>query len=527
MNTINHAILCIIDDVKSTQFFDLINDGKLPNFKELMENGIFSQNCITDFPSVTFPTQVSIITGTYTGDYRNEPCHGVPAFNWLDRAVAPPRLRSYGTYGTDERIQIYKINDDLGENCQTMLEMIGEDEPTASITQFVNRGAKYFYPERKTKLALYYLLLRRTRRFQHYILKANTMVIHKLLECFKHPKKYFKIKEPPIASLLWFMSSDILMHLYGFDSIIYKKNLMHIDKLIGILIEELEKMGYLNQTAIAITSDHGNYAAKKTGDLTTFFKPPDLTNYHHRKYPLGNMDIAEFTGIGMFNFKSNRYTNQYIWDHPSNSELRKYGPKEVNLFEKLFQIEGTQLMYHRNDGNSFQHGSIRLYKNRNEKNIDKATIYYRGIGNEYKTKYVLDDPDYDIFNYIDNEKAARLLDNKFHSIDEWLEATYDINYPLYIDLIPRHFKNPRAADIIVSTKGEIVYHVKHGKKKNHGVYCHDIGLRESAVIPLIIGGSEELPHKEISYCKITDIVPTLLALVGKKPHISVTGKDLI
>ncbi|TFG17095.1 MAG: hypothetical protein EU533_08535, partial [Promethearchaeota archaeon] len=352
MKAVNHLILCIIDDIKSTQFFQLIKEGNLPNFERLMENGIFSQNCITDFPSVTFPTQVSMITGTFTGDYRNEPCHGVPAFNWLDRTVAPPRLRSYGTYGTDERIQIYKINDDLGENCQTFLEMAGNDEPTASITQFVNRGVKYFYPERKSKLALYYLLLRKTRRFEHYILKANTMVIHKLLDCFIHPKKYFKIKEAPIASLLWFMSSDILMHLYGFDSIIYKKNLMHIDKLIGMLIKELEKQGFLNQTTIAITSDHGNYAAKKIGDLSNLFTPYGLTNYHHRKYPLGNMNIAEFTGIGMFNFKSNHYKNQYRWDHPNNSELRKYGPREVNIFEKLFQIEGTQLMYHRNDGNS-------------------------------------------------------------------------------------------------------------------------------------------------------------------------------
>ena len=79
----------------------------------------------------------------------------------------------------------------------------------------------------------------------------------------------------------------------------------------------------------------------------------------------------------------------------------------------------------------------------------------------------------------------------------------------------------------MSTKGKVVYHVKHGKKKNLELHCHDIGLRESSVVPLLIGGTEEVPHKEIPFCKITDIVPTLLAMLGKEPHVSVIGKSLL
>ena len=47
---------------------------------------------------------------------------------------------------------------------------------------------------------------------------------------------------------------------------------------------------------------------------------------------------------------------------------------------------------------------------------------------------------------------------------------------------------------------------------------HDIGLRKCAIVPLIISGSSEIPLKEIKYCKITDIVPTLLKVLGKNPH---------
>ncbi|GAF87170.1 unnamed protein product, partial [marine sediment metagenome] len=51
MNQIKHIIFCIIDDVRSDQFFKLIDAGSLPNLKQLMTQGIHSKNCITDFPS--------------------------------------------------------------------------------------------------------------------------------------------------------------------------------------------------------------------------------------------------------------------------------------------------------------------------------------------------------------------------------------------------------------------------------------------------------------------------------------------
>ena len=72
-----------------------------------------------------------------------------------------------------------------------------------------------------------------------------------------------------------------------------------------------------------------------------------------------------------------------------------------------------------------------------------------------------------------------------------------------------------------------MYNIGHGKKKNDNIYSHDIGLRKSAVVPLIICGSPEIPIKEIPYCKTTDIVPSLLKCLGKKPHESVVGESLI
>ncbi|MFX1411774.1 MAG: alkaline phosphatase family protein, partial [Promethearchaeota archaeon] len=300
INKINRVILCIIDDLRSEHLFKFVDRGLLPNIKSIMEKGIYSKNCVTDFPSITYPTQVSMITGTYTGDYRKELCHGVPLTNWMGRNTIYPFLRSY----LAKDMQIYKLNEDMGNNCQSILEMVG-DGNTASIVQFISKGAKYIFPERKTKLAMYYLILTHLRNRKQLMIRANSIIVQKLLDNYKNPKKFFNVKEPPVASLLCFISSDLLMHVYGFDSQIYKLNLLHIDKVIGYLIKILDKLGYLDDTMIAITSDHGNYKASKVGDLSNFFKVNELTHYHPRKNRKGNMDLAEYGGVGFFNFKGN------------------------------------------------------------------------------------------------------------------------------------------------------------------------------------------------------------------------------
>ncbi len=489
-----------------------------------MDNGIYSENCITDFPPITYPTQVSILTGTYSGHFRKEPSHGIPLLNWMNRDVIPPILREYGSIN----FQIYNINEEMGDNCRTLLEMVG-DGNKASIAQFINRGSDYIFPERKTKLALFYLLLNYYPSVKRRLIRSNSVIVQKLIKIFESPRKFFENSEPPIASSLWFMSSDLLMHKYGFDSYLYKLNLLHIDKVIGVLIDYLERSGYLDETAIAITSDHGNYKVNKIGNLNPFFKENSLINYHPLKSIRGNMDLAYYAGVGFFYFKGmNIPDNKNGWARPNIKELENYGPNRMNLFEKLFNIRGSHLMFYRDENNTYKNGVIHLKRKfKKTGKILTGKIEYEGVGSEYKTRYISESDNLDIFNFVNDNLASQLLDNKFHSTKEWLEATYHLDYPMHPDLIPRHFKNPRSADIILCNDGTIKFGIHHGKQKSKNLYDHDLGLRKCMAVPLIIGGSIEIPQKKIEFCKITDIVPTLLKLMGKKPHESAIGGSLL
>ncbi|GAG83372.1 unnamed protein product, partial [marine sediment metagenome] len=291
--------------------------------------------------------------------------------------------------------------------------------------------------------------------------RTDSGIIHKTIDVLKKPKRYFKNSEPPIISVLWFMTPDILLHFFGSKSQIYKLNIMHIDKVIGVLLDELKKLGYHNDTAIAITSDHGNYTAQRYGEITNFFSSKLLTHYHPRKNLRGNMDISKYDGVGFFNFKGKNNSNiENSWSHPTIEEMEKYGPKKVNLLQELFKIKGSHLMYYRDENNTVDKGIIHLKRKIKDSNkIISGAIEYSGKGNSYKTKYIMDNDEIDIFGYLNDENACKLLDNKFHTIQEWLSATYHLDYPQYPDLIPRHFKNPRSSDLILSNDGSVVFNL--------------------------------------------------------------------
>ncbi len=525
MNTINHVILCILDDVKSSDFFYFIRSGLLPNFKKLMEKGIWSDICITDFPAITFPSHVSIITGTYTGNYRKEPCHGVPLFNWMERTGGKPFIRNYAA----RNLQIYKVNEDLGKNCRTLFEMINEGNKS-SIAQFISRGTDYFFPENKVKLILYYLILRQSIQMRKMAIRVNSIVVQKLLDTFKNPHHYFPSKEPPIASLLWFMTPDIFMHFHGYDSEAYKLNLKHIDACMGVLCEELDKMGYLDDTAIALLSDHGNYKAKKIGDLTPFLRENGLKIYNPPYNPRGNVNIAEFDGIGFFYFKAkgSDKSSEKTWEPPTIKELENYGPKKINLLHELLRIPGASFLIYRDDNNTIDKGTLHvLKKDAKTGKIHASRIEYQGKGKTLKTKYIVGNEEQDPLEYSFHENASKYVNNHYHDINGWINFSATFNYPLYPDLLSRYFKNPRSGDIILSTDGTRIYNLKRGKRKNNAyLYSHDLGIKESALVPLIISGSPEIPKKYIKFCKITDVVPTLLKALGKQPHKSVIGNSL-
>ncbi|MBY8990414.1 MAG: alkaline phosphatase family protein [Candidatus Lokiarchaeota archaeon] len=498
---VNQVILIILDDVRAEHLFKWMKEGKLPNIAQLADNGVSCKNTVTSFPSVTLPCYADIITGSNSGYFPKEGS-GVPNYHWIDRTIPssvkkkPPLIRNYS-----ERRDVLKINKDIGKNVKTIFEQAG-DGNFLSATSFLYRGStfttsKEFKPE---------------------------LILKRIEDIYNNPKELFSNKEVPKVSVGYVPHTDDLMHKKGFDHPDYINLVIRCDEFIGSLIKTLKETGYYEDTAIAITTDHGNYKAPNIFDLEPFFKEKGLKPYNPIKGS-GDFD-ANLGGVGFFNFRGDSW-----FHHPTVNQMKEYNTSEIgatkmNLFEILWDIPGIELMYYKDDNNNAEKGIIHLERRDLKINkISRGRIEYSGYGKHQKTKYVFDDDD--LFGYVNSEKSCTLLDNKSHTINEWIEATYQTNFINLIDQLPRHFKNPRSCDIMVSNTGLYNYNYEHGHTKGTSPFSHDIASQKSMFVPLIIGGSLEIPKMELEVCKTTDIVPTLLDLLGKEPHSSVLGESVL
>jgi len=519
---VNQVVLIIIDDVRSSHLFGLMDKGKLPTIKSLVLNGVFSKNCITSFPSITFPCYANIVLGSYSGYYPKEGS-AIPMYHWVGRTDPPtedgplPIIREYNG------IQAFEIPNDIGPNAKTIFEQAG-DGNFLSVLNMVNRGS-YFYPDSMLKIGIAYLWYAMIKKD---IASSNPRILKYVENVFrktKKRKKYFGNTEVPRVTVAYIPGTDDLMHHKGFDHPEYINEVINCDGYVGDLINTLKETGHYDDTAICIAFDHGNYKSGRMVDLEPFFEKKGLIPYAPKQGIIGDFD-ATFGGIGFFNFRGESW-----YKHPTYKELSDFKPSGVgasnlSLFETLWEIPGVKYMYYPDENNSPDKGIIHLEK-LNEESGKKiqGRIEFEGHGINQKTKYTFEDEE--LFGYDKDETAQKVLDNKPHSIDEWLAATSKVDFPIFIDQLPRYFKNPRSCDIMVSTCGTVGFGYEHGRTKSTYPHSHDLALRKSMNVALIIGGSPEIPSLEIDYCKTTDIVPTLLDLLGETPHKSVVGKSLL
>jgi len=496
---VNHVILIIIDDIRAEHLFALLDSGRLPNMATLAKNGISCRNCITSFPSITYPCYSNIVVGSYSGYYPKEGS-GIPCYHFVARSDPPSKgdkLPIIRFYGSGRHLK--ELNNDLGNNVQTIFEQAGEGNFLSSLN-IVYRGSEIVVPND---------------------FKSKT-IFKNAEEAYATPRKYFANNEAPKVSIIYIPKTDELMHNKGFDHPDYITEIVECDKYIGSFINVLREKGYYKDCVICIVSDHGNYKSEKIYDLEPFFAKKKLIPYVPKK-KVGDFD-ANMGSVGFFNFPGDNWHQ-----HPTITQLEKFktiSNNTTNVFEMLWEIPGTRFMYYRDDNNTPDRGIIYL-KRKDPKTgeILQGKIEYEDHGKSQKTKYVYDKED--LFEYFKNESAIKLLDNKSHYIDDWLAGTYMIDFPMLVDQLPRYFKNPRSCDVIISTCARYSFAYEHGKTVNPHLYNHDIALKMSMTVPLIIGGSEEIPNLEIPYCKTTDVVPTLLDFLGKKPHKSVVGKSLL
>jgi len=64
-----------LDAPIAPRVYDYAKEGKLPVMAKLIENGVYAENCLVPFPTITPPNWTTIVTGASIGT------HGITCFN--------------------------------------------------------------------------------------------------------------------------------------------------------------------------------------------------------------------------------------------------------------------------------------------------------------------------------------------------------------------------------------------------------------------------------------------------------------
>lgn len=150
------VVLAVIDGLVPEMLERAVADGRVPALARLMEEGVYVDDCVAAFPSVTPVCTASIATGA--GPDR----HGIPAMNWFHRGEA--RYVEYGSslqatraFGIQRSMTdtIYNLNlAHLSRRTPTLFETLDDAGlRTAGTTFLIYRGRHRHNPSGESALA--------------------------------------------------------------------------------------------------------------------------------------------------------------------------------------------------------------------------------------------------------------------------------------------------------------------------------------------------------------------------------------
>lgn len=141
------VILLLIDSLMPKDFENTINTGKAPALKFLLDNGIYNQNCITAFPTMTASVDASLLTGTYPDQ------HEIPGLIWykadekrlIDYINGTKTVLKLGINSTAGDVLINLNDKHLSKNVKTIFEELSDNGISSGAINFIiHRGREKY-----------------------------------------------------------------------------------------------------------------------------------------------------------------------------------------------------------------------------------------------------------------------------------------------------------------------------------------------------------------------------------------------
>jgi hypothetical protein len=492
------AIVFMMDGVNARVFTEMLDAGRLPNFKKyFVDRGLFFNRCTVNVPSITLANQTSLVTGLFTGH------HGVPGNKWFDRNRLV--FRDY------EDFQQKNLPDD-DFSALTIFERL-PDRTTASLFHQVHRGASFFTENRLSAAAPYgfglYDLVDRISLWRFDV----------VAEVAREQGKF--------PGLVWcyMLAPDMYGYDHGVSSDEYRWALEHDDAHVGRIMRDLEAAGRLDKTYLVLVSDHGmmdvtrhwsirEFLSKELGLTVTKPQPPyESTPFEERlayyQAFSGVLAVSGDRSAGVYLRKpGGSPASAHNWlARPTAEELRHYpagDDRQVDLIERLVRSEAVDVVAYRTGPDR-----VRVATQRGEVEIQTR----RG---QYLLRAVTGD---DALGY--REKVSQgMLNGSYHDAAEWLATTADTDYPDLVPQVACYFESERAGDLLVFAAPGWDF----GKtlRAGHG------GLAPEEMYTILLMAGPGIPHEHPSTpVHSVDVTPTVLELLGHPIPTGLDGRSVL
>ena len=523
------AFVFMIDGVNRDVFDRMLAEGRLPNIKKyFVDRGLYCDCCTANVPSVTLVNEVSIVTSLFSGR------HGMTGNSWFDRSALFNR-------NCDDLPEKNLLDGDY--RAETLFERLA-DETTMSLFFQAHRGASKF-AENWTSAG------------PPYFFGMYGMVDHISLWRFDIVANVARAQGRfPALVVAYLLAPDMEGYRSGISSDAYRGALETDDMHIGMIIQDLEAAGRLDQTVLALVSDHGMVDVSRHWPLEKFLRDelrlgvaPERKReelpyenrlayfgqyetvvegsgeryravYLRKPLPEGRRAVAEkgtdllsaFLGSALpFLAPTDEAAGFENWlGHPTPEELRAYPSRDgktVDLVARLIAAEAVDVVACRAGPAAVHVATKKGVVELSRPSEGSRSVACRVLQGKDPLGYAAG-------------KAAALMDGQPHSPAKWLAATADTDYP---DLVPQvlvYFDAHRAGDVLVFASPG--WDFGGGNKGGHG------GVRAADMHTVLLFAGPGVPHERRSLpVRSVDLGPTILELLGRPIPADIDGRSLL
>jgi predicted AlkP superfamily pyrophosphatase or phosphodiesterase len=243
-----HVVLISIDGFRPDFYLDKSWDA--PNLQKLMQQGVYAKGVRSVFPSVTYPSHTTIITGAYParhGVYYNVPRGAKKGqWYWEESYIKVPTLwDAVKEAGLTSGSVMWPVTVGAPINYNFPVRRADNDETSdqLSVTLPYVTPANLIDEIEKNETGKLGLADFNT---------SNTIDV----TIGKMASYIFKTYKPNLMAM-HFVTVDHMEHAHGRDAKQVKKAVALVDSMIGVVLQTVKDAGLEKSTAIIITGDHG------------------------------------------------------------------------------------------------------------------------------------------------------------------------------------------------------------------------------------------------------------------------------